>query len=268
MVEAHLPRSYRHPSGTAARAHGPLRSRPVVAVEPQRSWGLGAFVAVWVGGFVGGAIGYAVAAGATGTGSGEDLPLPWLLGVALVAQNVAVLVGALVVSRWLGTGSPRGDFGVDVRRRDWWWVAVGGAVQGVLIAVIAGLTELLDVDDDDPQELVQRLQDERSAGIVVLAVLAVAVLAPIAEEVLYRGLLLRSLTRWMGDGAAVVVSSLVFAAVHLTGVDWGVSAVLVVGALFALALLLGTLATRDGSLSRPILVHVGFNAVSIAIAFI
>jgi uncharacterized protein len=268
MVEAHLPSGApalpRHGCATPPAPTLP----PVVAAEPQRSWGLGAFAAVWVGGFVGGAIGYSIAAGATGTESGEDLPLTWLLGVALVAQNVAVLVGAFLVSRWRGTGSPRRDFGLDVRRRDWWWVGVGVAAQGVLVAVIAGVTWLFDVDDDDPQELVQRLQDERSPGIVLLAVLAIVVLAPLAEELLYRGLLLRSLTRWMGDGPAIVVSSLVFASVHLTGIDWGVSAVLVVAALFALALLLGTLAVRDGSLSRPILVHAGFNAVTTAIALL
>jgi uncharacterized protein len=240
----------------------------VVAAEPQRSWGLGAFAAVWVGGIVGGALGFALAASATGTESGEDLPLPWLLGVALVAQNVTILLGAMAVSRWRGTGSLRQDVGFELRRRDWWWVGVGVAAQGVLVAAIAGITELLDTDDDDPQELVQRLQDERSVGIVVLAALAIVVLAPVAEEILYRGLLLRSLSRWMGDGPAVVVSSFVFAAVHLTGIDWGVSAALVIAALFALALLLGTLAVRDHSLSRPILVHAGFNAVTTAIALL
>jgi uncharacterized protein len=240
----------------------------VVVAEPERSWGLGAFAAVWVVTLLGGAVGYAIAAGASGTESDEDLPLSWLLGVALVAQNLCAIAGAVVVSRWRGTGSLRRDLGFEVRRRDWWWLGVGVAAQAVLVAVIAAVTWIFDLDDEDPQELVQRLQDERSVGVVLLATLSVVVLAPIAEELLYRGLLLRSLTRLMGDGPAVVVSSLGFAAVHLTGIEWGVSAVLVVAALFALAVLLGALAVRDGSLSRPILVHAGFNAVTTAIALL
>jgi uncharacterized protein len=220
---------------------------------------------VWVGALVAGSIAIEVAAEATDTPDGGDIPLTWLLGVVLVAQNLATIAGALVVSRWRGTGSPRDDLGFAVRPRDWWWLAAGAAAQAVLAALIWVVTQVVDADED-AQELVERMEDERSAGVVVLAVLAIVVLAPIAEELLYRGLLLRALSRWIGDVPAVVASAAVFAAVHLTGIDWGVSAVLVVLALFALALLLGTLAVRTGSLSRSILVHAGFNAVTTALA--
>jgi hypothetical protein len=49
--------------------------------------------------------------------------------------------------------------------------------------------------------------------------LVTSVLAPILEESLFRGFLLTSLTRYMPNSGAVVISSLVFALAHFTPKD-------------------------------------------------
>lgn len=40
--------------------------------------------------------------------------------------------------------------------------------------------------------------------------LTTVVLAPVLEETVFRGFLLPSLTKWMGTGSAVVVSTVIF----------------------------------------------------------
>ncbi len=110
------------------------------------------------------------------------------------------------------------------------------------------------------------LGDASAAGWVRLAAVGgAAVLAPVGEEIFYRGILqtgLRKLCprtgrtllhRWF----AVVVASAVFAMMH-RGTPHHVPA------LFVLSILLGGLYERTGSLGVPILVHMLFNIRTLA----
>ncbi|MCU0913709.1 MAG: CPBP family intramembrane metalloprotease [Planctomycetes bacterium] len=92
--------------------------------------------------------------------------------------------------------------------------------------------------------------------LVILVVMAVVV-APIVEEMLFRGLfqtMIRShLQRpWL----AIIVTSLLFAAIHVDWSHWP--------SLFMLALGLGYSYEKSGSLLRPIFMHAMFNGISIA----
>ena len=96
----------------------------------------------------------------------------------------------------------------------------------------------------------------RVAGIVAAAV---AVLAPLWEEVLFRGLLLRSLHRRLGAAPAVLLSSAAFGALHAQP-GRGIALVLVTGAL-GVALALVTL--RAGRLGPAIATHAAYNATTV-----
>lgn len=74
-----------------------------------------------------------------------------------------------------------------------------------------------------------------------------AIAAPLFEEVLFRGFLLASLTRWVPVRGAVVLSGLLFALAHLS-----LSEVL---PLFALGCLLGDVYARSRNLLAPMLIH-------------
>jgi membrane protease YdiL (CAAX protease family) len=93
---------------------------------------------------------------------------------------------------------------------------------------------------------------------IVVVVLGVVLLAPLVEELLFRGLLLRSLLRRFSPVASVLVSSAVFAAVHLLDP----STASLMAPLLLLAVLSGIRAVRSGDLSQSIMLHVGFNLVS------
>ncbi len=229
---------------------------PEGSTNPRFRWGLLDALAVWLGGlFVGGFVG--VLLGDTVDGEFE-LTTAAFAGVVLV-QNAAMFGGTVIVSRFRGSGSLHRDFGLDVTPRDAGWLLVGLALQLVALVALLPIAELAGLDDA-PQEAVQRLEQ---AGGLELAVLAfgVVIVAPVVEELLFRGLLLRSLLRRTTPAWAVTISAGLFGLVHLA--DPG--AAVVVPGLVALGLLTGVEATRTGSLSRPILLHAGFNLLTVVV---
>jgi membrane protease YdiL (CAAX protease family) len=110
-----------------------------------------------------------------------------------------------------------------------------------------------------------------STGLV-LHLLAGAVLAPIYEEVLFRGYALTAWRRTVGPRAAIVRSSLLFVVAHVLFVGGdsfqeAVSLAFVGGVVrVPVAFVLGWLYVRTGSLWAPIGLHAAFNAVLIILA--
>lgn len=113
---------------------------------------------------------------------------------------------------------------------------------------------------DDRQGVVQQLDDAHGLALVGLVVVA-AILAPMLEEVLFRGLLLRALLRRLPAGAAVAVSAAMFAAVHLLDLDAAVG----LPAFAVLGIVSAVFAVRTGSLARSIALHLGFNALTVVL---
>jgi hypothetical protein len=99
----------------------------------------------------------------------------------------------------------------------------------------------------------------------VLLVVTVLLIAPVAEELMFRGVLLRSLLRRVDAGAAVFVSALAFGLVHL--LDFTVGSLIAFPVLVLFGVIAGWLAVKSGDLGRSVLFHVGFNAFT-AVALI
>ena len=93
-----------------------------------------------------------------------------------------------------------------------------------------------------------------------LAIVSVLVLAPLAEEVFFRGLV-QSLARRAGAGpwTAILAASALFAAVHYNQPQ-------AIPSLFVLSLALGYSYERTGRLVSPILLHSLFNAVYVLLS--
>ncbi len=93
-----------------------------------------------------------------------------------------------------------------------------------------------------------------TGGIVVLAVL-VALLIPVMEEIVYRGLLWSALEkRGMREEAILVVTSLIFAAVHLEPTRFPI--------LFVLGLALGYGRIQTGRIGSCIATHIYLNSTA------
>jgi len=106
-------------------------------------------------------------------------------------------------------------------------------------------------------EIIDKAFSAGPQGIVNLIVTTV-VLAPAFEEVVFRGYMLPSLTKFMPTTAAVGVSAVIFALIHEHGVGDTVQ-------LIAVGLATGIVYARTRNLGASIAVHATFNAAVIAL---
>jgi len=113
-----------------------------------------------------------------------------------------------------------------------------------------------------PHPLLETVQAAHEAWVIPVAIFQAGVLAPLAEEFLYRGVLMMTLLKQMGILGALVVSSALFAVVHLPTEPQAVLP------LFFLGLALGYVAYRTRSLVAPVVTHAIFNILMILGTFL
>ena len=110
-----------------------------------------------------------------------------------------------------------------------------------------------------------QVQDTGFSGLgqgfeYVLAFATLVIIAPISEELLFRGYLLGKLRKHVSTWLAILITSLLFGAIHLAwnvGVD-----------VFALSIVLCLLRIRTGRLWPSILLHMIKNAIAFYFLFI
>ena len=163
-------------------------------------------------------------------------------------------------------GGWRAAFGLDrVRRSDWlpWITGIGFVYLGRTgVAIVANL--LTDGRASAEASNVA-LRHPGPLTIVVLALTAV-VLAPIAEELMFRGLILRTFMRRMSFWPAALLSTALFGLFHVYEVHTLVGAVTLACEVAVLGLGNSYLVRITGRLTPGIMVHASFNAIALAVA--
>jgi membrane protease YdiL (CAAX protease family) len=197
-----------------------------------------------------------------------------------IPSPIASLLGELVkdatflVILWLMVVGPRAMAWPDMGLRRGLGRAVNGLVTGavfagplvLITALVAGLAvQLLGAAPGSPLP-----PSGTSLGLVANLVTG-AILAPVAEELLFRGFALTAWRRMVSDRGAIVRSSIIFVLAHVAfigGDSFGPSASVAVVAgvtRVPVALALGWLYVRTGSLWAPIGLHAAFNAILIVV---
>lgn len=187
----------------------------------------------------------------------DDLPLTFTA-LFQVPQWVGTLgVTWLAVSR-KGNGVVE-DLGLRAEPRDVpLGLALGALTQLILVPLLyAPLLRLLDQSSDDVAAEARELTDKASGLGIVLLIVVVVLIAPIVEEIFFRGLLLRSLEARFGPGPALLGSSALFGLAHF---QW-----LQLPALVMFGLVAAALTQRYGRLGPAIFAHIAFNAVTVII---
>lgn len=163
----------------------------------------GAVVAAFVGALVAAAV-------LSATPMGEDA----LVTVLQFVASSLILLFAALLWRQLPAHERRAVLAIKMSRRR---VVLTGIGIGLLIVVGAAI--LLAVGAGIDPHVERQLDDQEEIGTapweLVLWVIALTILAPLGEELLFRGLMLRGLARRLRFWPAAAVSSLVFASAHL-----------------------------------------------------
>ncbi|OCB56840.1 hypothetical protein A5722_13255 [Mycobacterium vulneris] len=169
-------------------------------------WGLGAFVIVEAV--------YLLTSAAFGVFAPAGPPPPWLITLAIAVPTLVAAALAIAIASWRGNG-PRIDF-----RWHWSWRAIGlglaFGVGGLFVTLPAALLYQSIVGPDATSAVGSIYQGVRTGWpLAVTVLILVAGIAPICEEVVFRGLLWGALEQRWGRVVAVVASTLVFALAHL-----------------------------------------------------
>jgi uncharacterized protein len=108
-----------------------------------------------------------------------------------------------------------------------------------------------------PRFMVEAYKSARASNSLPLLFLAVVIVAPIAEEIAFRGFLFRGLSEsWLGISGTLVATSAVWAAMHIQYDAF------TVGQIFCIGLLLGWIRWASGSTLLTIGLHTLANLVA------
>lgn len=107
----------------------------------------------------------------------------------------------------------------------------------------------------DMQDVVRWVLEEKSLFVLVCLIFFGIIIAPIIEEILFRGFLQSALKNSIGGRYAVVVSAFLFAAIHMD--------VFAFLQIFILGILLGYLYERSQTLAASVIVHILHNSLTL-----
>ena len=171
-------------------------------------WTVIDFALAWLGGLVGTFVLF---------GAGQLINLEdGLIVLGLAGQYLGNL-GVL----WALSRSKRDApaLGLSIEPKDLRFVGLGILIQIGAAILLEPLARMLFPDGRPPQEIAEIISDPSTSTMLKLTLFSAAVLlAPLTEELLFRGVLLRAIEP-RGKWFTILVTSLVFALVHLVGLD-------------------------------------------------
>lgn len=199
-----------------------------------------------------------------GAGADEVLTDPFTLSVLLAVTPLIFIAVTAVFVLWPsalpglrltdGSGTLRNlAAGLAIGVPTW---VVAMLVAGLIALAYQAITGSPPEGDQMVLELIGRIPP-------AVAFVAVGVLAPVGEELFFRGTVFNAWEREYGMQRALVGSALLFAAIHLVDGAWlAFAPILVVG------LVLGVAYARTRSLPMTIGIHASFNIISTALLVI
>jgi len=191
----------------------------------------------------------------------------WPVAVYVVLGGLLGYGPVLVFGRWAsrrwGSGSLRDDSGFFFRWADAGWGPVTWlsclATQAAIVAVVL----VADIPLTSNTEGVDDLTAERGYVIALLVLAVIA--APLVEEVVFRGLVLRGLLSRMGAVAAVAVQAVLFGIAHYDPVR-GTGNIGLILVLSGVGAVLGGAEYLFRRLGPSIIAHAIINAVAMTVA--
>jgi len=228
------------------------------ATAPARTWGFWAtlgwfgvavvtyFAATFLAAFF-----YALWWGLTHPNVPLDMNAP-VLGYLMIAVPMPAAALALMLAARRAGPSMRSYLGLVWPR--WRHILVGFGALIVLGALIEGLFRLFPTFDQTPELIAEYRSIMGNPTALALYWFTLVVTAPVAEEIIFRGFLLRGWSESrIGMVGTIVLTSLAFAVIHVQYNVLGLFMVLSLGLLF------GVMRWRSGSTVLTIMMHAAWN---------
>lgn len=230
-------------------------------------------------------------------GGGELTPPLILLSLAVVW--VTILGVCLLVSKLRGYGSLAKDFGLRFK-----WVDLGiglgcGIAARLLVLAVTSLLVFVwpPPDGQMPTTNISVFLTGGTVWLIINAFIGGVLIAPVLEELFFRGFLLRALQNawWLRGGkhalvpaaakarvkpavpgrtlktattAAVLISAVIFSLVHVGSVPDLYSTVVLLVSIFVMGIVCGTLTVLTGRLGPAIVTHMFFNGIAMVAALV
>jgi membrane protease YdiL (CAAX protease family) len=179
--------------------------------------------------------------------SGSHLP-PGIEIADTAVQDVSFVLAAVFFAQMGGRGIWAWQLGLRRPGVGWWKAA--RLIVVLLVAFIALSAVWSALFNPGKEKLLEQLGAEETAALLLLSALLTCVVAPICEEVLFRGFIFTALRNWRGTLPAAAITGVAFGAVH-AGTAPALDLVPLAGLGFGLCLLY----RYTGSLYPCIIVH-------------
>lgn len=235
------------------------RVASVVGSLTVKSWSIVDFVLVWLGGFLGAGIFLGVGELNADTDS------------AIVSGLAGQYVGNIVVFWYLARRKADGDVGFAIETSDFAYIGVGIFLQLMVALASRPLVELLFPDGGSPQQIAEAMSGPDASTLLKITFFTAAVvMAPVTEELMFRGVLLKAVQH-RGRVFMIVMTAAVFTIVHILGLDLErplASAAVVLPPVFILGALLAWVTLRKDRLGPAIFIHSGWNLLAAIVLLI
>lgn len=182
---------------------------------------------------------------------------------AVVGPSQALATIGVIGALGRFSATRRENLGLRFAPVDGWGLLVGAALQFGLSLLLSLVVVVLFRGEAPVQEVVRIVDEATGSGTRAAVVVTAVVLAPLSEELVFRGVLLRALVRRYPGWPASIGSAAAFALGHLLDTNAG----LAVPALFVMGLVLARQVQSSGRLGGAVATHVGFNLLSVLLLF-
>ncbi|MGZ5353485.1 MAG: CPBP family intramembrane glutamic endopeptidase [Actinomycetota bacterium] len=266
MSAAHVPPrpDGMHPMPGRPRSPGPPAGEDGADPAPRATWNAWEGIAVYVVAIL---LGGAATIPFLRLIDDEDLA-----NVSSTAAAAVVITGVLVA--WLSNSHPTWRRVLGLPPRGGWWAEIRSSVGFGLIlypSMVFGVgllvALLLEAASGEQTAVPEQVSSDLSAVGVVVTIVYAIVIAPIHEELFFRGVLFRGVRDRHGLGAGLLASGLGFALIHYLDAPWE-DALLLMGVMFFNGIALSWWFERRGTIVAPVVTHMVFNVIGLSMIFL
>lgn len=170
--------------------------------------------------------------------------------IAAYGADILLVLAAVKLRRH----APLAEMGFRLPSWRWALVALPAVAFAFVASSVLGIISV-NLFPNTPSTQCQDIQQE-FGGFIVVGLINVALIAPVAEEIIFRGFVLRWLNGRMAPGYALLVSAAIFSAAHA-----GYLQATIFLPVFGAGLILGAIYHYSRSLVPGMIVHGVFNGV-------